>query len=390
MQQKLERYLQLCGNMIVPFCLYSLTLLLFLWCVNWNYEQGVIFHRIFLVADIIILLVLLNFNRGYLLFISGIIFIAYIGINYLKKNYGTEMILSPYYQNITVLLPLNMMFFYFRPSRFFTSASSLFYLIGISFEYGLFEFLSRQGYALNYDFYHINIFAVVAFGLLILVSFIQSVRTGSLYDYGMLFISLSVMSAIYFSVNPVGLSLFFLNSALIILFITIYQLVYNFYYDELTKLLNRRSYMRQSKSFSPKYSLGIVSIDGYDGLSKGLSIKQKNELITLFVNIMQNSLPEDTLCYRYDDNKFIVVSEKNELKEFRTYLEDIRRFIAGVEFVLQGHSQPLKITISGGIAEKKRVDADADAVLSRAYKLMSETLKFTGNVISPIPRNERR
>ena len=186
------------------------------------------------------------------------------------------------------------------------------------------------------------------------------------------------------------MSLFFACAAGIILFMTVYQLIYAYYYDDNTKLFNRRSYQRQSKKLSPKYSLGIISLDGYEGLSKGLSCKQMNELLLLLVNIMQENLPDDTMCYRYEENKFVLINEKIEFKEFRSYLEEIRRYVAGAEFSLKSHPQPLKITISGGVSEKKRVDANADVVLLRAYKFMSDTLKFTGNVISPIPRGEKR
>ena len=390
MQQKLDRYLQLCGNMTVPFFLFTISLFLFLWHIHWGYENGLVFHRLFFITDIIILLILLNFNRGYLLFISGIILVAYLGINYLKKNYGVEMVSSPYYQNMAVLLPLNIMFFYLRPSKFFVSLSSLFYLIGLSLEYCLFEFLSRQGYMLAYNFYQINIFVLISFGLLLLTSFALAIKNGTVYDYGIFFLSLSIASGFYFSVNPVGLSLFFACAAGIILFMTVYQLIYAYYYDDNTKLFNRRSYQRQSKKLSPKYSLGIISLDGYEGLSKGLSRKQMNELLLLLVNIMQENLPDDTMCYRYEENKFVLINEKIEFKEFRSYLEEIRRYVAGAEFSLKSHPQPLKITISGGVSEKKRVDANADVVLLRAYKFMSDTLKFTGNVISPIPRGEKR
>lgn len=390
MQQKLERYFQLCGNMLIPCFLFAVGLFTYLWNSKLDYDSGVIFHHLFLAANLVLLLIFINFNQGRAVFFSLLLFITYLAINYLKKTYGQDMPNTIWYHNIVFLLPLNLLFFYLFPPRRFIEKKSVCYLAMIATEYMLAEFLSRREVDVFWSLYGVNIVQWGIMLILFMVVFIKAVSLGKLYDYSLMFAILSLALGLYYSSDPVGLSIFFSSSAIIITFMVIYNLFYNYRYDELTGLRNRTSYFKDSHYLPPKYSLGIISIDGFDGLRQGLTVRQKDELIILLTDICQDQFSDNATVYRYSEDQFLIVCETMSLKEIRAEFENIRRHIASSEFMLHKHPIAIKITISGGVAEKKRTDATATEVLARANKVMCDTLKFSGNVISPVLRGERR
>lgn len=390
MQQKLERYFQLCGNMLLPCFLFMLGLFTYLWSSSLNYDTAVVFHYSFLVVNLILLLLFINFNQGRVMFFTLAVFLSDIAINCLKKKYGLDMTETAWYHNIVFLLPLNLLFFYFFPPRRFIEKRSIIYLVVMSVEYMIVEYLSQRDYGVFLSLYGINIASSSIFVILFFVTIFKAVNFGRLYDYSWLFAVISLFLGLHYAGDPAGLSIFFLTAGAIILSMVIYNLIYYHYYDELTGLRNRLSYLKDSRRFPPKYSLGIISVDGYDGLRQGLTSRQNNELQILLANICQEQFADSAIIYRYYENKFLIVCETMNLKEIRGEFENIRRYIAASEFSLHKHAIPVKITISGGVAEKKRTDANASEVMKRAHKVMNETLKFSGNVISPVPRGERR
>ena len=390
MQQKLERYFQLCGNMLLPCFLFVLGLFTYLWSSSLSYDTAVVFHYLFLSINLILLLIFINFNQGQVTFFTLVIFLSYIAVNCLKRTYGLDMTNTAWYHNIVFLLPLNLLFFYLFPPRRFIEKKSIIYLAVMAVEYMAVEYLSQSGREIFLSFYGFNIVSGSAFAVLVFVTFCKAVSFGKLYDYSWFFAVISLSFGVHYATDPAGLSIFFLTAGAIILSMVIYNLVYHHYYDELTGLRNRLSYLKDSRRFPPKYSLGVISVDGYDGLRQGLTSRQTNELLILLSNICQEQFSDSAVIYRYYENQFLIVCETMNLKEIRSEFESIRRHIAASEFALHNHAMAVKITISGGVAEKKRTDANASEVLERAHKVMNETLKFSGNVISPVPRGERR
>lgn len=389
MQQRLEKYLQLCGNMFLPCFLFVIGLFTYLWSSNLTFDDGLLYHKIFLICNALLLLIFINFNHGRIAFLSAGIFIVYLLINYLKKQNGIAMLNISLFNNLVVLLPFNLMVFYLIPPRRFLEKKSFIYLLLLTIEYIVVEFLTRYDIAVSWIVYDINITALLAFLLLILLALFRSVSSGNIYDYSMLFAFIAVGLGCYLAANPIGLSLFFGVASVIFLTMMVYTLIYHYFYDEVTGLYSRKSYLRHAQNLPPKYSLGIIKIDSFDGLRKGLTVRQKNELITLVIELLQNNLAEDAVLYYYSEAEFVIIREKHDMKEMYAELENVRRIIATADFALYKHPVPVKITVSGGVAEKKRVDNNAEVVFARAEKAMNETLKFSGNIISPVPRSAR-
>ena len=161
----------------------------------------------------------------------------------------------------------------------------------------------------------------------------------------------------------------------------VFTLTYNRFYDETTGFYSRNSYLIKSKNFPFKYNLGIISIDNYDKLLKTFGYKKQKILTNLIAEVVQE-LTSEEVVFRYAADQFVVLYKDKDNKESFTHLDNIRRIIAGLNFSWSAKEQPIKLTVSCSLAEKKRSDAGALEVLMRADKAMRKTLKFSHNVTS--------
>ena len=381
LQQTLERYLPLIGNMLFPAAVFAAGLLYFLSVGSFSFSSALFFHYAFYALSLVNILILLNFNRGRFLFFIVTTVLAYVLINYLKHRFGAGFSATFWYRGLEVLTPLNLLVFYRFNHRRFFGRWSLLMLVCLIIQYTAVEFLGRAGINPAVSWNNINIPAAFLFILLIVWAFVAAVKDGRLADYGILFAGLGVGAGFYWSAEPSGLSLFFCLAQFILSVCLIYDLVYNHYYDELTGFYGRNSYLLQSKHFPLKYSLGIVCIDNYDKLLTTIGRRRLNLVVGMVAGVLEEMNPEEHI-YRYTEDEFIIMYKKLDKKEAFARLDDIRRTIAGLEFIYNPAQKALKLTVSCSVAEKKRSDSGAVEVLMRADKAMRNTLKFSHNVTS--------
>lgn len=381
LQQTLEKYLPLIGNMLAPAFIFAGGLFCFLLYGSFDFSISLTFHWAYYSLCLLSLIILLNFNQSRPLFFLSAICLSYILINYLKNRFGAEFSQTVWFNNLIVLLPWNLLAFYLYPGRRFLSRRSLIFLLSIMAEYAAAEFLGRYQISLSLVWHGVNLMAACGFVVLISWALVYSVKAGKLYDYSILFASICISLGLYFASSAAGLSLFFFMAQLIVTINIIYSLVYNHYYDEMTGVYSRNSYLMQSKHFPLKYSLGIVSIDNYDKLAETIGAKRQKILTALVAEVLQELAAEDAV-YRYAPEQFIIIYKKFDKKEAFAHLENIRRTIASLSFACSTAQKPLKLTVSCSVSEKKRSDAGAVEVLLRADKAMRKTLKFSHNVTS--------
>ena len=381
LHQTLEKYLPLISNMLVPAIIFSSGLFAFLSAGEFAHSTDLIFHWGFYVLSFTGLVVLLNFNRGRPLFMMTTVVLSYVLLNYLKHRFGAELKETVWFDNLSFFVPLNLLFFYGVFLKHFFGRSSLFILIALAVEYMLGEIMGRHELRLSFYYDQYNVVSFFLFLILGIWSFTNAVKSGCLFDYATLFSGICVGLGFYYCAMPSGVSIFFFMAQLILLIYLVYTLIYRHYYDELTGVYSRNSYLMQSKHFPLKYSLNIVSIDNYDKLV--MSIGQKNvDIVTAMLASLIEEMSADDTVYRYSADEFIIIYKKFDKKEAFNQDETIRRRIAGLEFKYSAKAKPLKLTVSCSVSEKKRSDAGAVEVLMRADKAMRKTLKFSHNVTS--------
>lgn len=380
-QQTLEKYVPLISNMLAPAIIYAVVLLSFLSYDNFDEKTNGLFHAGFYTLTILCALVLLNFNiNRHMFFIISTAF-CYIFINYLKKEYGANFNQTIWFNYLTILFPLNLIIFYISGRFRFISSKSLQLVMLILLEYGIVEELGKHNINLSCSIYGINIIATVLYFVFFTIFLIKSVSANNLFNYSTLYASMAVASGFYFADSSSALSSFFFISQLIVFIDLVFTLTYNYFYDETTGFYSRNSYLIKSKKFPFKYNLGIISIDNYDKLLNSFGYKKQKILTNLIAEVVQELTLEETV-FRYAPDQFIVLYTTKDNKEAFSHLDNIRRIIAGINFGYSPKKQPLKLTVSCSLAEKKRSDAGALEVLMRADKAMRKTLKFTHNVTS--------
>lgn len=381
-----EKIFPLIVHMLLPAVLFGGCLLCFHIGAPFSSSITSTMHVFFYIFSFISTIILLYFNLNKSLFFILSMVIAYIVINQLKILHGGNFTSTVAYQNSSVFLPTNLLFFYFWPNRRFLSRDTVYLLLAFFAEFALIEYLCRNNISINLttEFMSLTPFNLISFFLfaaLFISTFTNAVRFGDIWNYNALFAGLFIGCGLYYSATTSGLTIFFLG-AIICLLMSISQNIYlETYRDPLTGLYSRNSFIIHSKNFPLKYSLGIVSIDDYDKLALNFGKHTQNILIKLITDKLLELEKEESI-YRYSPDEFVIVYKNLDKNETFTQIEAIRRSIASSLFEYSPHKKALKLTISGAVSEKKRQDLNSFEVLIRARKVLQKTRNFSHNVTS--------
>lgn len=306
------------------------------------------------------------------------VFIFYIVLNHLKKQYGSDFS-DIYMYKIFGLFFLINWFLYCVADFLKLNKNFDFYLCCLLFVEGSIvenvSMLTISEQSLSFQIIYLFCWVLYVLLYLIYVSFSSDIKI-----FGSFFAFLSLSLGVFNSESTLALSLYFSLAVLILLITTLYAHVYCYYKDKLTGVYSLNTYLRHSNTFPLKYSLGVICVDDYTKLLKVFGSRQLNLLVKMLVGKIKETAINANI-YRYNEDEFILIFNNEDKKQCFEYLETIRRNIAGSEFVLNP-KRIVKLTVSAGVSEKKRSDADAEAVLLRTREAVQKTYKFTQNMTS--------
>lgn len=155
--------------------------------------------------------------------------------------------------------------------------------------------------------------------------------------------------------------------------------IYTYYKDPVTGVYSSNSFkMHDQKIFPPKYALSYIYIDNYNKILKVFGQKQ-TDFLTLMVLKRLSEIDLNAKIYRLKPNKFCFVFSDSDIKETYEQMEEVRRLIAGTEFVLPS-KKSVKITVTPAVSEKRRSDSNAEAVLNRMDEMFYPRYRFTQNM----------
>lgn len=241
----------------------------------------------------------------------------------------------------------------------------------------LVENLCLSEYALLPDFFtsvsKILWLALLAY-LLISVSIYPSIKRSSFF-----FEALLIFTALFYFQYPHLFLICLFFALLSNLSANIYHTVYNHFRDEVTGVYSYNSFPALDRNkFPGKYSIAFFCIDNY---KKILKIFKKNLTDKLTVMVLKRitELKPEARIYRLKEDEFCLIFLGQDIRQTYDLLENMRRLIAGTEFVLK-KNKILKITITPVVAEKHRNDANAAVVLERMHKNFDARYKFTQNI----------
>lgn len=382
----LEKIFPLTKNIFIPALIFGTALIGFYIKDTITIPSMLTLHTLFYVFNFVSIMILLYYNQSKSVFFIFCATLGYIVVNYLKNKYGANYQSEPLYGNLCFFMPLNLALFYFWPNHRLLIKNNVYLLLAIFIQYTLAEKLSNSDISLSLNFLaettsglsnsNLALFAIVLIG-----AFLRITLVGNILDYSLFFAMLNIMFGLLYSASPAALTIFFASASLTILIAIAQNIYYNTYKDALTGFASRDAYIIHSKDFPLKYSLGIISIDDFNKFATMFGRRNQNNL-TKMVSTLITNLVHDNCVYRYSENEFVIIFKNEDKNESFIHLEEIRRAIASSAFVLNPRRNPLKLTISASISEKKRSDANHVEVLVRARKILEKTRAFSHNVTS--------
>lgn len=247
-------------------------------------------------------------------------------------------------------------------------------LLGVFVQISLLEYLHHKNIAIVPKEFSFFLFAAIIFVLFIA----SNLKTSSL-NFGLFFASLAFLGAIYYATSSTALSIFYVT-AIFIIFVTLcFNIYLHFFFSELTGLKSRTAFMLEIKTLPLKYVVAIINIDDYSSLKNKFGNYKNNQLVIMVSSILKEM---HSNIFQYSNSEFILLFNNLDKTEAFNEVEEMRRQIAKTDFIFKKYKLPVKITVSGVVAEKKRSDFSCMEVLERAHKVFSKTKDFNHNLIS--------
>lgn len=374
----LTKILKMCKTSYFPAGIFAAVLFWHFAQTEYNAENYIFWHMAFYILfalNLIFISVVKQTKPAFLLLWTAAV---YITVNNIKHQYGVEGLHLPVCHTLLILLPLNWIFFTIRDETGFYDIRNFYALCAVLLQFFAAEnagaFLPQSAQQWLPEFILGEWIAAGIF-LLFYTSTANNIKLTSTF-YAFLCLGTAVANA-----DSVSSSLFFCSAVFLLCSGTVHNFVYTYFRDDLTGINSRKTYERHAlKTFPLKYSLGVICIDDYAKLLKVFGTRRINHLIKMVIKKI-NDQETGALLYRYNADEFILIFKNEDKKQSYEYLENIRRSIAGAEFVLD-RKTTVKITVSAGVSEKKRSDADAFAVLERTREVLQKAYKFTQNITS--------
>lgn len=379
----LEKTLPLIKNIFIPALIFGFGILSFLIRDTITPASLITLHSSFYILSFTSFLILLYFNQSKPAFFISIMILSYILINILKIISPQNYFNSPTFINLSLLVPLNLLVFYFLPKRKLLNKINVYILLILFAQYSLCEKLDTQNISLSINFLNfvpqLSGLSMIIFIAVLISFFTKMTISGNILDYNLFFVTLNILCGFYYASNSTALTIFFSSASLTIILAIIQDIYYCTYKDTLTGLASRDAYMINSKDFPLKYSIGIISIDDYSLYNKKFGRFGSEALIKMIANKITETEAEAQI-YRYSDDEFVLIFKNEDKNSSFEKIERIRRAIAASGFMLKSYRKPIRLTVSASISEKKRSDSNSVEVLSRTRKALQKTKEFSQNV----------
>ncbi|MFA9558153.1 diguanylate cyclase [Evansella sp. AB-rgal1] len=134
------------------------------------------------------------------------------------------------------------------------------------------------------------------------------------------------------------------------------KLEYQAYYDELTKINNRRAFFEKSelllaeaKKERTPFTVILIDIDYFKQVNDTYGHHVGDDVLKHVVKVLQTQLKEDDLFARYGGEEFVVALKKDAVTEGQDFANQLRKSIESEP--LQSDEGFISISISSGIAE---------------------------------------
>ncbi|MBR1398936.1 MAG: hypothetical protein IJ564_02015 [Alphaproteobacteria bacterium] len=367
----------------LPALIFALGLFSFYACNPYELSANVFLHYAFLgvACFTICALYAVNLSKPFFSLLCGTL--CFIIINELKKQNPDGYMQSYEYLWICMLLPFNLLLFYFIPQTRLKTRRNFYLFLAV---------LSEAAFAHNFGGFISNLLSpdlmvecMPVWGLIIWVSMLAFVAVdisfkNTITNTGLFYADSCLLFGLMYSDSFSGFAGFFLCFALISLVTALFDLYNKYRYDVLENVNSYQAYLSHAANKFPfKYTIGVFCIDNREKIIRELGYSYVKNLEQLVINQLLE-MPYNITVYRYNASHFIMVFKNETARHVMEYGEEIRHRIAASEFMFSNNIS-VKITISNCISEKTRKDLNAAEVINRAYLKLQQHTKFNLNLL---------
>ena len=345
-----------------------------------------ILHYAFLLLSVfgLTLLYLIDEAKPFFTLLTGLC--CYIVINNLKLNTGNSFVLSPNFQCLCLILPLNLCIFYCLPPAKLFNRFSISLFLFLLIEAILVQHFSAYIKYVKYIDVTWETVPLIAY-IPWITFFVYMLIDVSLHNVnmntGIFYATVSLFVGLIYATEPSGLTVFFLIFALILFIAAVFSLYNRYNKDSLEHVYSKNAYLiHAANKFPFKYTVVLFSIDNRDKLLKVIGNQKMQNLEQIIINKIRE-MPYDVSFYRYNESEIIIVFKNEDAKHVKEFADNIRRTIAAAEFILSNQKK-LKITISACVSEKTRKDLNASEVTERAHNALQKNYRFNCNIITVV------
>lgn len=324
------------------------------------------------------------FNRSRAFFVLFILFISLVGLMaFPADNINNQLPLNAMYLMTSILIPLNLLFFFSLPERGILSIWGKRHLGIIFFQAffvaGIVSSRDRDIITqLNSDIFTLPVLhtplpdiAVLIFTFVGVLLLTKRYKGNFSFKITILGVLAAVAFSFHFQAITYALPLFSASAGLILILSVIQDSYLMAYHDELTGLLSRRALNEELLRLGGNYVIAMLDVDHFKKFNDTYGHDAGDDALRLVAILMKN-ITGGGKAFRYGGEEFTILFSGKNIGEIMPHLEKLRERIAKYEFTLRqidrqkdSHKR-LKVTISIGVAEVDENHQTPDEVLKKA------------------------
>ncbi|WP_457642125.1 GGDEF domain-containing protein [Persephonella sp.] len=140
-------------------------------------------------------------------------------------------------------------------------------------------------------------------------------------------------------------------------------------YDPLTKVLNRRSFIKVYNSIINREdifpaSLIVLDIDDFKRINDTYGHTVGDKVLKRFVDVIKKNIRKNDFFVRWGGEEFIIFFPKTDIKQAQLIAEKLRKLVENINF-----EEGFKVTVSIGLTEVKKGEFLVE-VIKRADKAL--------------------
>jgi diguanylate cyclase (GGDEF)-like protein len=343
------------------------------------------------------------FNRSRAFFILLVLFLSQLGMMsaFIPVHLDKTLALHGIYLTITLLLPINFLFFaslsesgifsLWGKRNFILIFLQVVFVMGLvlSGDRELFNEIAKKLFFFSFmPQTPIPDIALIAFALTGFLLLVKRRRANTHFKIAMLCALIAIAFAHHFTTISIAIPFFYATAGLIILLSVIQDYYFKAYLDELTGLPSRRSLNEDMMRLDNNYAIAMVDVDFFKKFNDTYGHDAGDDVLRLIGKVMKNF--KGGKSFRYGGEEFTVLFPGKSLAEATPYLEELREQVAKSKFVLRegtskskkDSNRKLNVTVSIGVADSQHKQITPEEVIKMADKALYRAKENGRNCVS--------